>query len=330
VPLKSLDECIEEIMEPIIENFLFKKTYVLEHGLKEAYKSWFAAYIAVCVASGKLCFGHKVVKPGIVVYVYGEGRMAWRLKAICRGMGIEMPKTLYPFRLRADLSNKIELNKLAMQIPEGTTLIVIDNYEKYWESHTEEKIVSPAVKFLQRITDHATVLLIQHQPKNASRGKMSHANAIGSSRIVNAADSTFELKLDKKSKIVTCEIYHRDEEAPAKAKRFKLEKYAEDSLCLVLVDGGQAAESCEDASGNTYKQILARLEAAMKPDEILSKTGIYEAHLKGHGIRGLSSKGYYDYYHGRLVKEGYLNETEKSKFIFCNDGLLEVSDTSQK
>ena len=130
--LKPLNECEPETSRPIVNQILYENTFLLLHGFKETLKSWLAAYLAICVAVGVDFFGFKVLKPGIAVYVYGEGKMIRRLHSICRGLDIEFPSNLIPYRLRADLSKSELTSDLKRHIPKGTRLVVIDNYEKFW------------------------------------------------------------------------------------------------------------------------------------------------------------------------------------------------------
>lgn len=321
-PLTPLGDCEDEPMEPIVEGFLFQKIYCLLHGLKETLKSWFSALLAVCVASGHPFFGRKILKPGSVVYVYGEGRMVWRLKALCRGLGIEFPKNLFPFKLRADLSNKKEIETFLTLIPKDIVLIIFDNFEKFWDSEMDEKIVAACTRLVRLLANVTTPFLIQHQPKNVSATGTGHKRAKGSSRLVNAADSTIELNRAKNGTIWAT-FYNRDAERP-QSINFRLRKLAEDSFRLEVLDSGKQEESVEVPSERAYKQIVSHLRASMR-EKPLSKSAIYEAHLKGHGIKGLSSKAYFDYFHDRLVEDGWLVGTEGGKFEFNGRQLPEAS-----
>lgn len=320
-PLTALDKCEEENLEAIIEDLLFTNTYILLHGAKESFKSWLAAYIAICVAKGKPCFGKKVRKRGKVVYAYGEGAMKKRLKALCRGMGIRVPKNIYPYRLRTDLSAKDAQTDLLHHIPEGTVLIIIDNYEKYWWSSMEEKVVDSAIKFMQTIREHATVLLIQHHPKNAPKNATGHKLAIGSVRIVNAADSTFSLKLNKK--IATCEIYHREAEAPTDLN-FMLTKLHENAFKLDDMNALLALPAQQKVRDGCLRLVEDCLGENMRG--MHSKTAIYKTFLKGRNISGLSADGFYNRIFPALVRERSLVEIEKGKYEFRSKRLPEASE----
>ena len=109
-------------------------------------------------------------------------------------------------------------------------------------------------------------------------------------------------------------FYHREDERP-RSINFRLKKLAEDSFRLELVQGNQEA-SDDDPVQKTYEQIISRLRVSMN-GEVLSKSAIYEVKLKGRGIKGLSAKAYFDYFHDQLVENGWLIETEeKGKFEF--------------
>jgi len=312
-PLIPLIGCEDENMEPIIEDTLFYKTYALEHGLKESYKSWFAGYIALCVATGTPFFGRKILKPGIVVYVYGEGAMIKRFKSLCRGFDIEFPSTLYPYKYKDELSRREAIEDIKNHIPSGTVLIVFDNYEKFWSSHGEEKVVSPAVKFLQRISDFATVLLIQHQPKNASKGSAGHKNAIGLSRIVNAADTTFELK--RSGATTTCKVYHREAEPP-KDICFALKKLSEDSFILCTPGLADSLRESQSQKDGCFKKVIEALVKAITGNTPYTKTYIYEQYLKNGSIEGLSTSVFFNEIAPRLIDGGYLFEKTEGKYIF--------------
>lgn len=316
--LDPLGECDEEILEPLVDGLLYKKTYALMSGDKASLKSWLAAYISVCIALGKPCFELSVVR-GKVVYVYGEGNMKKRLKRICKALGDENPRDLYPFPLRDDLSTKEGQENLKKHIPPGTVLVVIDNYEKYWGSDVNEEEVNEATVLLRELREYATVLLVQHNVKHPSKKANQFQRSRGHTRLVNNADST--IALTKHGDIVTCEIYVREKEAL-------------DPFQFKLVDNLDSSIICEKVVGldpivvfsyaECFKAVLVTLQKEFK--EAKNKTSIYEDHLKGKAIKGFSAKIFYSKIFGQLVDEGWLEEEKDRKGYYHSSTKLLTSD----
>jgi len=283
---------------------------VLLAGVKDTCKSWLAAYLAVCVSLGKPCFG-RPVKQGKVVYVYGEGAMKKRLKLLSKAMGCENNPNLFPYPLRADLATPAAQEDFCHHIPPETTLIVLDNYEKYWASDLDEKIVAAAMRFVTRIREYATVLLAQHEVKNQRKNAAKHALAKGLSNIVNAADGTLSLQKDKQG-VVTCQVYHRESEPPDHPLKFRLMKLGDGSFTLKLISESSADSALslvDEKSTGCLSKIRSILKATMR--EPLSRSAIYANHLKGQGLKGLSTSAFYDSYFPALVTEGFLEEVEE-------------------
>lgn len=307
-PLVSLGECKEEILVPIIDGILFEKTYALITAPKDSYKSWLAAYIAACVALGKPCFG-RAVKQGKVVYVYGEGAMKKRLKRICRVLGDETAPNLFPYALRTDLSLQDAQEDLKRHIPPETILVVIDNYEKYWESDVKDEIVNEAIKFLRCLREHLTVLLLQHDKKNTTRRTTKFDRSRGSTKIPNNSDSSISIKKGQND-VAYCEFYCREQEEPP-ALKFRL---------IDCPDGGIVCEEVHgiENKGNSSSDCLTETRAVLKGKmkAPLGKTHIYNTVLKGEGIQGLSANHFFKSVFAQLVAEGTLRISDEQKELY--------------
>ncbi len=288
VELNDLTQLEDEKSFPIIEGILHENNYVLLHGFKETYKTWLAGTMAICVASKTPFFGHKVLKPGKVIYVYGEGQMIKRLKKICRGLSIPFPKNLIPFKLRANLSNPEELKRFKSRIPEDTALIIMDNYEKFFHSSIDGKIVSQAMDLMRETRELTTIVLVQHQSKSSSKKASGHGNAIGNVEIINSADSTVELNNIGKGKArkIKVSFYSRDE-ASTDTFCFSLKQINKDSLLLERSD-----TSSQDEVGNPTEDIQYKTHVSMAIELLpnfktlnLTKTGICDKLRQKLGIR---------------------------------------------
>ena len=165
-PLKSLNLCEDEVWVPIVDGMIFEKQFHLLHGQKNSLKSWLGGYIACCVSIGAPCF-NRPAQQGVVVYAYGEGSMKKRLRRISKALGCEENVNLYPYQLRADLTNDASMADFKGHIPLGTKLIIIDNYEKYWMSDVDDKVVDRALRFIGDLKEKVAVILIQHDVKRA-------------------------------------------------------------------------------------------------------------------------------------------------------------------
>ncbi len=307
-PLLPLNECVEEVLEPLIKGLLYKNTYALLHGSKDTYKSWLAGYMACCIALGKPCFGFPVVQ-GKVVYVYGEGNMKKRLKRLCKALGVDNPTNIYPYYLRTDLSDEENMENLKKFIPPGTALIVIDNYEKFWCSDVDDEIVSAAMDFMREIREKTTVLLVQHDVKNARKNASGHQKSKGSSKIVNNADSTIDLTKNEYGS-VTLGRYLREEEETS-PMIFRLVDLPDDGIiCELVTEVIMKSKSGTDRL-NKIKEVLK-----MGLKEPMNKTSIYEKILKGKGIDSLSAKNFYKIVFDELIKDGFLVELTDKKEVY--------------
>jgi len=319
IPLLSLDECHPEESHPIIDGILYKNTFTLLHGFKETYKSWFAGYLAVCLSSGADFFGHNVVTSGKVLYVYGEGKMIRRLQYLCNGLGISFPRNLIPYKLSADLTQGDALKDLKSHMPNDIALIIIDNYEKFWWSNMDEKTVSNALQFMREVRELANVLLVQHQAKSAASRSSGHENAIGIVRMVNDADATIELKMDKRTRRVLTVVYHRDEDV-GEEFRFILEKRAVDALILTRSEQLSGQLENKDDSKRLIDEAVQILSQC-SGENLYTKT-----YICNELLRPLKTKGerkYSDIWEG-IVKLRIIKEVGNKYRI------LPLPDTSQK
>lgn len=317
-----LNECSEELQTPIIDNILYENTYLLLSGSKDSYKSWLAAYMAVCVATGEPFFNHSVMKTGKVVYVYGEGRMKKRLKSLAASIPNANLANIIPYALRSDLSIPENLQELKLHIPSDTLLIVFDNYEKYWASDTDEKIVISAMELMKDIRGKASVVLIQHFKKNGLRGSSNHAKSKGSSKIVNNADSS--ISVTKAGSIARGEIYHREQETQDPIV-FQLTDLEDGSITLQRSEEGNYANFQISSPASCIEQIKAILKDKLK--EPLNKTVIYERYLRGQGIRGLSTTSYHSRFFQQMVDSSFLIKRSESSLYELAPG-LPASETS--
>jgi len=310
IPLLSLDQHEEESFEHLVEGLLYEKGYALLSGEKASYKSWLAAYITICVATGTPCFGRKV-KQGKVVFVYSEGKMIFRLKRLCQALGYEgIPDNIYPYYLRADLTNKEAVEDLKHHVPEGTALVVFDNYEKFWFSNVDDVVVNKAVQLMSDFREHTAVLLVQHHAK--STNNKSFYKSIGSVKIPNFADST--LTLTRKKNIVDCEIYMRDDDVEEKLS-FKLIKNEDGSFTCREVDAQDTLkEDNEDRNKTRLEKVKLLLAAHLR--EPMSKSNIYGKILKGNQIHGLSTETFFSTVFKQLIDEGFLVKLSEGKDLY--------------
>lgn len=296
-PLVPLSECQDEVLNPIIEDILYERTYVLLYGPKDSHKSWLAAYMAVCIATGRPFLGKNVLQ-GKVVYVYGEGSMIKRLRRLCKGLGCDPSDRLLPYELKANLKNLDDLQDFKDHLPVDTTVIFIDNLEKFWPSDTEEDSVNAAMTLIREIRPLATVVLVQHTRKGGVGQGGKFDGARGSSKIVNNADSTIEIH--KKKGIAKCDIYQREAEKPLPIS-FQLVDNPDGSISLR--DCG-AAEP-EDNGGNLINAVMQELRNTLTT--AMTKTDIYETLLKGKKL--VRSEAFFDTVFPQLKETCFLVET---------------------
>jgi len=309
-PLTPLAECEDEKHEWLVDGLISENSYVLLTGVKNTFKTWFGGYLGVCVALGAPCFG-RAVKRGTVVYAYGEGAMKRRLRRLVQALGGEPPTNLLPYPLRANLTSKEAREDFLRHIPPDTTLIIIDNFEKFWSSDMDEKVVDAAFRFLDLLRTRVTVILIHHEAKNPPRRASGHARAKGLSKLVNAADSTFSLSRGPGG-MVFCEVYHRESEPLEEPIKFRL--IEPDNGSIALEEISKLTDSVSQLNGACFSEVRSILLSEMK--EPLTKTAIFEKHLKGKGIRGLSTSSFYDSVFPHLLEKQVLRQYEEEGNVY--------------
>lgn len=183
----------------LVDNFIASNTIGVFFGAPGGYKSFVVFHIAMCVATGSLCFGNKV-KQGPVVYVAGEGNAgfrnryhAWKKHFGCRPKREDFHLSKMAFDFYNQESAQLVAEEVAMIAPGGLALVVIDtlarNFGQGNESDTADmnRFINNLDQ-LVRARFNCTILVVHHSGhKEISRGR-------GSSSLRGALDSEFMVK----------------------------------------------------------------------------------------------------------------------------------------
>jgi hypothetical protein len=191
----------------LVDNYIEEDALTVMYGPPGKGKSFVALDLSCCIASGIPFHGHDV-KPGVVIYVAGEGHngIARRLHAWAQHNQTAVPELLFVSEAPTDLSSATNAAKVAeavKQIAEATgeapVLIVIDTMARNFGG--DENSATDVGKFIRNVDAlrrpwKATVLIVHHSGKDGERG------ARGSSALKGAADAEYEVSRSGEDKLV--------------------------------------------------------------------------------------------------------------------------------
>lgn len=193
----------------LVNKYFEDDTTSVIFGPTGCYKTFVAVDVAFSVATGQAWHGHKVVRPGWVVYLAGEGRnnIRRRIKGICLKRGFDM-KTLKIklFKVPADLTNEktAAMLKAALEsLPEAPVLIVVDTLHKYFLSGNENsnEDMGRFTGHIDLVRGNAAVMVVHHSGHDhpdRPRGASSLPCDVGALYQVERKDSQNVTKLTPK------------------------------------------------------------------------------------------------------------------------------------
>lgn len=191
----------------LVESYIEEDALTVMYGPPGKGKSFVALDLSCCIASGMPFHGH-LVKPGVVIYIAGEGHngIARRLHAWAQHNDTALPELLFVSEAPTDLSNATNAAKVAeavKQIAEATgespVLIVIDTMARnFGGDENSATDVGQFIRNVDALRRHwkATVLIVHHSGKDGERG------ARGSSALKGAADAEYEVSRSDEDKQV--------------------------------------------------------------------------------------------------------------------------------
>jgi hypothetical protein len=205
----------------LVESYIEEDALTVMYGPPGKGKSFVALDLSCCIASGMPFHGH-LVKPGVVIYIAGEGHngIARRLHAWAQHNDTALPELLFVSEAPTDLSNATNAAKVAeavKQIAEATgespVLIVIDTMARnFGGDENSATDVGQFIRNVDALRRHwkATVLIVHHSGKDGERG------ARGSSALKGAADAEYEVSRsneDNLVRLIPCKM--KDAEEPS-------------------------------------------------------------------------------------------------------------------
>lgn len=191
----------------LVESYIEEDALTVMYGPPGKGKSFVALDLSCCIASGMPFHGH-LVKPGVVIYIAGEGHngIARRLHAWAQHNDTALPELLFVSEAPTDLSSQTNAAKVAeavKQIAEATgespVLIVIDTMARnFGGDENSATDVGHFIRNVDALRRHwkATVLIVHHSGKDGERG------ARGSSALKGAADAEYEVSRSNEDNLV--------------------------------------------------------------------------------------------------------------------------------
>jgi RecA-family ATPase len=196
----------------LVHDMLARRSFALLYGPSGAGKSFFALHLAICVALGHECFGHRVHQ-GPVVYVAAEGAegLSLRQRAWVQvhelGLDEVVPLTFLtsPINLIEHDAVRDFSDELAAQRP-APVLVIIDTLARSMVGGDENTAlhmglaIDGITKLIRRIG--CTLLLIHHTGRTgtAERGSTSLRGALDTSMYMHSVNKTTLALENKKQK----------------------------------------------------------------------------------------------------------------------------------
>lgn len=240
----ALEAALAESPPPLIDGLLDLGTFAVIYGPPNSGKTFAALDMCAAVATGRPWIGRKVDK-GPVLYVFAEGgrRIIDRLAALQK---MERLPTGAPFFRISSAVNLYSKEDVAAIIAEASAisgegaplrLIVLDTLARVMQGGDENsgQDMAAAVAAVDRIREAtgATVLVVHHTGKDASRGMRGH------SALLAAIDTEIVLERKPREKIGRLRT-GKQRDLPSDVEfRFALE-----SVLLGVTPSGERRSSC--------------------------------------------------------------------------------------
>lgn len=191
----------------LVDQYVEEDALTVMYGPPGKGKSFVALDLSCCIASGIEFHGH-AVKPGVSIYVAGEGHngLARRLHAWTQLNNVVVPQLMFISEAPTDLSsatNAVQVAEAVQAIADTTgeapVLIVIDTMARnFGGDENSATDVGQFIRNVDALRRHwkATVLIVHHSGKDSDRG------ARGSSALKGAADAEYEVSRNEDDKII--------------------------------------------------------------------------------------------------------------------------------
>lgn len=191
----------------LVDQYVEEDALTVMYGPPGKGKSFVALDLSCCIASGIEFHGH-AVKPGVSIYVAGEGHngLARRLHAWAQLNNVVVPQLMFISEAPTDLSSATNAARVAEAVQaiadttgEAPVLIVIDTMARnFGGDENSATDVGQFIRNVDALRRHwkATVLIVHHSGKDSDRG------ARGSSALKGAADAEYEVSRNEDDKII--------------------------------------------------------------------------------------------------------------------------------
>lgn len=287
--LVSLQELPEQ--EWIIHDFLPHKSITVLYGSPGSCKTFVALDISLHIANCLEWNNKSVSKPGIVIYILGEGLngIKKRIYSWHKYNKTSPSSTFITLPISFNLGEEKDVHNLLATIEhieskfnDKVVLIVIDTLARAITGIDENssKDMSEVIKVVDKIKNYvsASVMLIHHCGKDYTRGLR------GSSALLGAVDTC--IQVNKKQNIVELQIEKQKEGEPFNLE-LKMEK-CENSLVVSNYEKKKYETPLMDIENKGKKWTKQELDELI---ERIKTLDIYEiARLHGRTIGGIRSR----------------------------------------
>jgi hypothetical protein len=198
LPPMTLDELLDEdIPEQVwlVEGLVPHNSFTIVSGQPSSYKTWFALYMAICLATHQPMFGRfNTCQSGVLIVDEESGRHLLHRQLTKLGATKGLPillRSYHDFMLTADNVALLLLDCMAHDIK----TVVFDSLSVIHDGNENEATdMAPRLKHLQKLTSKGiAVIVIAHNRKQGQFPGSGGSEIRGSSAIFAAADAVISL-----------------------------------------------------------------------------------------------------------------------------------------
>jgi hypothetical protein len=326
-PVRTLAELLDaDIPEPEfhIENWIRTKGVAFIVGDSEAFKSWFAKYLGMCVAAGRALFDQIPVRQAPVLYISeenGEVEDKRRVSLICRGMGIH---PAIPFYIASETSFSFDdparYAALRTFVAEhGIRIIIVDSFIRVHRREEKDagQMNSLYMDRMKPIIKSGTDLWLLHHRRKLPSGVQGQQQAQvstdnddirGSGDIRAGAHTVLFLKTQSKTNVI---VRHNKARGFKKQDPFVFSVQDLDAGGVLLKHEGKPEDALDRSSGcrAAILEFAAEHPTFFRQDVVAALKGKFSKRAIDPMLKALSKDGLPlkedELAHGRARKKFY-------------------------
>lgn len=270
-----LDDADDIFAEPdapdLVEGLLPERGVVFVYGASGTGKSFVNLHIAHQIASGGAVFGHEVLSPKSVLYIYleGPGGLKKRLRAFEAGTGDQYSRDVKFLKHKADGAESVwnleaDWRRTAKACRKhGIQVVIVDTFMKAvaGSEKNDGAQMGAAVERLHALAEEigGLVIVTHHSGKDLARGMA------GSQQIHDAADGVISVKRSGDVRTLTVEKARDGDDGRSYAFTLRRVEYGPPNergiapaSCVLEEQGRAAPRESKPHCGPTEERILLR------------------------------------------------------------------------